>query len=989
MLKDDILPQPRLTGDHYRRFIENLPVLFYAVDPTPPYSPIYVSPAFKRFGYPLHLWTSDPQMWLRVIHPEDCEWVFGQTALSTKSGDEVDYEYRIIDANGVIHWVRDRGCLIRSENGNIVCREGVMIDITEQKLAQEELRIGEERFRTIFDNASDIIYVHDLKGNYISINKAAERIFGYTLEEAIRMNVCDIVAPENLPFIQEQISKKLKGKEKQTSYVTECIRKDGSVVTLEVNSTVIYKNGKPVAVQGIARDITERERVLAEVRESEQRYRDLFENANDLIYTHDLNGNFTSINRAGEKITGYTREEAMQMNVSQVVAPEYLELAREMISRKLQGSGPTSYELEIISKSGVRVSLELSTRLIYKHGRPVGIQGIGRDITERKRAEEALKASELRYRQLGEGILHQIWTANPNGRLDYVNRRTLEYFNKSFEQLSEDGWKSVIHPDDYEECVAKWRECVVTGNTYELEFRLLRYDGEYRWHVGKATASRDSNGNIIKWFGSNTDIHDQKVTEEKLNYYAHHDPLTDLPNRHEFMNRLKAAIARSRENANKRFAVLFLDLDRFKVINDSLGHVVGDRLLIEIAKRLQSALRPGDTVARLGGDEFTILLNRITDESSVIQIVERIQKKLSQAFRIDNYEVFTTASVGIILSDGGARQAEDYLRDADSAMYRAKEGGSSRYEVFDSEMLDQNRQLLKIETDLRHALDRNEFEVHYQPIVDLTTGTVDEFEALIRWHHPALGIVPPATFINIAEETGLIVPLGRWILEAACRQASMWSRQCGRKISVSVNLSARQLVHPKLTSEVAAILSKTGLSPSNLKLEVTESTVMEHREKSEKVLRELHELGVHLSTDDFGTGYSSLSYLQQFPLDRMKIDRCFIRDFGRDRKSNAIVKTIMMLGNNLNIEVVAEGVETHRQFKMLRLHGCRYGQGFYFSPPVSADEAATLINSGADIIACVYKSEDLERDFNNHSNKNNTSSGNGHSINSSSLEVFE
>ncbi|MEO5859917.1 MAG: PAS domain S-box protein [Pyrinomonadaceae bacterium] len=933
-----------LNENKYRSFIENLPVLFYAVDPTPPYSPIYVSPAFSRFGYPLEDWLRDTEMWVRVIHPEDRDWVFEQTRASTFSGEEVEYEYRIVDAGGMIHWVHDRGCLIRNTNGNVVCREGVIIDITDRKQAEEEIRLGQERFRNIFENASDIIYIHDIDGNYLSINDAGERVFGYSRAETLQMNMSQIADPEHVEVLRNKLATKLHGETSRTSYEVDCIRKDGRRITLEVNSSVIYKDGKPVAVQGIARDVTERKRVEAAIRENEERYRDLFENANDLIYTHDLEGNFTSINRAGEKITGYTRDEAAKMHVSQVVAPEYIEQAKRMITTKVDGDGPTAYELEIVSKAGNRVSLELSTRLIYLDGKAIGIQGIGRDITERKRTEDALKASEQRYRQLGEGILHQIWTARPEGVLDYVNKRMLEYFDLSKDEMLGDGWRHVVHSDDIGESLKRWAHSLSTGAPYETEFRLRRHDGQYRWHVAKATAGRDSFGNINKWFGTNTDIHEQKESEEKLNYYARHDPLTDLPNRPEFMNHLRLAIQRCCENPEARFAVLFLDLDRFKVINDSLGHAVGDKLLIAISGRLKATLRPGDVVARLGGDEFTILLNRTGTVEDVSHVVERIQHRIAEPFLIDNYEVFTTASVGIILSDDLDRGADDYLRDADAAMYRAKETGKARYEIFDREMHVHNLNLLQVETDLRHALEREEFEVHYQPIVELTSGRIREFEALIRWNHPTQGMISPKDFVDVAEETGLIVPMGKWILETACRQIGIWQRDRDERLSISVNLSARQLMHPSLVSQIEDILNETNLSPRQLKLEVTENTVMEYSEKAQAVLHDLDLLGVQLSTDDFGTGYSSLSYLQSFPFDRLKIDRSFVDRIGKNKKSDTIVKTILMLGANLGMEVVAEGIETISQLEFLQELGCRLGQGYYFSRPVCAVDAERLIN---------------------------------------------
>jgi EAL domain-containing protein (putative c-di-GMP-specific phosphodiesterase class I) len=362
---------------------------------------------------------------------------------------------------------------------------------------------------------------------------------------------------------------------------------------------------------------------------------------------------------------------------------------------------------------------------------------------------------------------------------------------------------------------------------------------------------------------------------------------------------------------------------------------------------LKAAVRPGDIVARLGGDEFTILLNRTGTESDISKVVERIQRKLSQPFNIDNYEVFTTASVGVVLSDERKREADDYLRDADSAMYRAKEGGKARYEFFDREMHVRNMNQLQLETDLRHAVERNEFEVYYQPIVELNGGSISEFEALIRWRHPKQGMISPLDFVGVAEETGLIIPIGKWVISEACRQIAIWQKDLDQTLSVSVNLSAKQLMHPSLTAQVADILRENHLSPRQLKLEVTESTVMEDSDRALSVLNELDQLGVHLSTDDFGTGYSSLSYLQRFPFDRLKIDRSFISKLDEDKKSDAIVRTILMLASNLGMEVVAEGIETERQLELLRLNGCQLGQGYLFSCPVNAEEAANFLTSPA------------------------------------------
>ncbi|MFN6964301.1 MAG: PAS domain S-box protein [Pyrinomonadaceae bacterium] len=932
--------------DAFRTFVEELPVIFYAVEPAPPYSPIYVSPAFAAFGYPLEMWTTDPDVWLRVIHPDDQERVFGETRSSTLSGKEVEYEYRIVAADGSIRWVHDRGHLVKDSRGNIVRRQGVIFDITQQKLADLELEESETRYRDLFEKASDLIYVIDLDGRYVSINDACARVFGYTREEALQLTWRDITAPDQHDAIRQRIQEKIAGLANETTYEADCITKDGRRVTLEINSGLLYKDGVPVGIQGVARDITERKRTEEALIRREREYRDLFENANDLIFTQDLEGNFTSLNRAGERITGYSREEAVKMNMSEVVAPEFLEAARKMVKNKLAGDASASYELEIIAKDGRRVSLDLSTRLIVKDGRPVGVQGIGRDITERKRAERELHETLSLLASTFESTADGIVVFDEQLQIISYNRKFIQMWQVPGEILAtRDGRQLAAYAvsllKDPEEGLAQLQELLddplaVGEHMLELaDGRVFERYSQPRFLKGKPM------GRVCCY----RDITERKRAEEMLRHHALHDTLTSLPNRTEFMKHLTTAVERTKRNPSARFAVLFLDLDRFKVINDSLGHVVGDKLLIAIAERLRASVRPGDVIARLGGDEFTILLNRTGDPDEVAKVAERLLSKISEPFKLDSYEVFTSASIGIILSDDLHRDPEDFLRDADAAMYRAKETGKARYEIFDREMHKHNLHALQLELDLRRAIERNEFEIHYQPIVMLDSGRVNEFEALIRWRHPQRGLILPDHFIRVAEETGMIIPIGEWILEKACRQTAEWQRSCSTLLSVSVNLSAKQLMHPHLTSVVKRILNDSGLSPRQLKLEVTESTVMEHSDNSHDVLNELAELGVLLSTDDFGTGYSSLSYLHRFPFSRLKIDRSFVCKMADDRKSEAIVKSILMLGQNLNIEVVAEGIETDIQLRLLRGLGCELGQGYRFSPGVAADEVQGMLQA--------------------------------------------
>ncbi|HYY98953.1 MAG TPA: EAL domain-containing protein, partial [Pyrinomonadaceae bacterium] len=441
------------------------------------------------------------------------------------------------------------------------------------------------------------------------------------------------------------------------------------------------------------------------------------------------------------------------------------------------------------------------------------------------------------------------------------------------------------------------------------------------------------------------DITDRKRAEEQLLHDAFHDALTGLPNRALFMDHVKMAIQRSRRSGDRLFAALFLDLDRFKIVNDSLGHMVGDQLLVGIAHRLEACLRPGDTVARLGGDEFTILLEDLSENEDAIDVARRVQEAVTQPFNIGGHEVFTTASIGIALSTTGYERAEDLLRDADTAMYRAKMQGKKRHVVFDKAMHDRAMELLQLETDLRRAIQRREFFLHYQPIVSLETGKVASFEALVRWRHPERGLVMPGEFITVAEETGLIIPLGQWVLGEACRQMREWQKhyKIDEDVTVSVNLSSRQFSQADLTEQVASVLRETGLPAHSLKLEITESMVMENIDTAIDMLTQLRNLGVGISIDDFGTGYSSLSYLHRFPIDTLKIDRSFVTQMTDNTENAEIVRTIVTLARSLGMNVIAEGVETAAQLTQLRDLGCDFGQGYLFSKAVGAPAALDLV----------------------------------------------
>jgi diguanylate cyclase (GGDEF)-like protein/PAS domain S-box-containing protein len=564
-----------------------------------------------------------------------------------------------------------------------------------------------------------------------------------------------------------------------------------------------------------------------------------------------------------------------------------------------------------------------------------------------KTAEEALLVSEERYALAAQGANDGLWDWNLNDNAIYFSPRwkiMLGYQDSEIANRPEE-WMDRIHVADRErvknEIAAHQR-----GLTphFESENRVLHKDGTFRWMLTRGLAVRDASGKPSRMAGSQTDITGGKVA----------DALTGLPNRLLFIDRLVRLIEHTKRHKDYVFAVMFLDLDGFKMINDSLGHGIGDQLLVGVASRLEKCLRVSDTVtrieklftlARLGGDEFTILLDQVRDSSDAILVAERILKALAAPFDFDGKKLFTSVSIGIALSSIGYDSAEDLLRDADTAMYRAKTLGKGRYEVFDLAMRASVIARLQLETDLRTALERGEFRNYYQPIVSLESGRITGFEALLRWQHPTRGLIQPSEFIPVAEETGMIREIGWWNLQKACRQISAWnaSRNGSAPLAMSVNLSVKQFLQPNLAEEIGKLLREVGLPAGTLKLEITESTVMADPSAAVEMLRKIKSLGVQLSIDDFGTGYSSLSYLHRFPLDTLKIDSSFTRSMGQESDSIEIVRTILPMANSLQLNVIAEGVETVEQLAILRKLRCEFAQGYYFSKPVTADEAGALL----------------------------------------------
>jgi len=581
----------------------------------------------------------------------------------------------------------------------------------------------------------------------------------------------------------------------------------------------------------------------------------------------------------------------------------------------------------------------MAGRLSYK-ALEQKIGALEEEAARGRQAAEALKASEKQLRDLVENSLVGVYRTNLQGEILSVNEALagMLEFESPEEMMSESVLVRYKDPEQRDVLIEKLQK---SGRVINFEAELCTKTGETRKSLLSAALDGDSICGMI------VDITDLSRAKEQLVYEACHDSLTGLPNRALFMDRLEQTIRHSRRRKDTLFAVTLVDLDRFRAVNVALGHRAGDRLITEMARRLGSCLRGGDTLARIGGDEFVILLQDIEDVSDTIRVAKRIKKELAVPVNLNGQEICTSASMGIVLSAPGYEHPEDILRDADIALHRAKSGGTARHQVFDRAMHERAVARLQLENDLRQAIAREEFRVHYQPIVSLRTGRITGLEALVRWQHPKQGLVPPMEFIPVAEETGLIVPMGFWVLREACSQMrdGLSRYAADEPLLISVNLSARQFSQPDLVDQVERILRESGVETRSLILEITESVVMENAESAEAALTQLKTLDVQLSIDDFGTGYSSLSYLHSFPIDSLKIDRSFIGKMSMDARNLEIVRTIMALARNLGMHVTAEGIETAEQLAQLRALQCEYGQGYLFSKPMDGEAIKRLLAS--------------------------------------------
>ncbi|MDI6816015.1 MAG: PAS domain S-box protein [Actinomycetota bacterium] len=817
-------------------------------------------------------------------------------------------------------------------DGNVEWVIATGIDITENYKAEEESTLKS----LLLDCAKDAVVVHDFEGNHIYVNEAACKQRGKTREELLNMSVKDFIPPK----LAHQFDERIELLKKNRSLVFESFhtKPDGTLFYVEVYAGVIEFQGEDVVIS-IARDITDRKDSERLLKESEERYRRLIELSPVALAVHS-GGKVVYANAAAAKLLGASKPaELIDKPVLSFVHPEDHALVKERISLMMQGNEVDLTEERFVRLDGGIIDVEVAASPIMYNGKQA-IQVTVRDVTEHRQALAAVVEAKERVEQLYRVMPSAVFTVDRESLITSFNDKAVQITGyEASEIIGRKCSEFALEP-----CTNK---CGLFSSDVQKpimgrECTIRRKDGEIRTLSKNVDVVRDADGNVIGGVESFEDITERKHAEEMLNYMAFYDLLTDLPNRTLLSDRLILAIANAHRSGNM-MALLFLDLDRFKTINDTLGHTVGDKLLQQVADRLKGCLREGDTIARLGGDEFTLLLPQIVTVDDATSVAQKIIDVLKPPFGFDGRELHITTSIGIALYPSDGKDVQSLLKNADIALYRAKEQGRNNYQLYTPLMNAEAFERLAMEVSMRKALERQEFVVYYQPQVDLKTGAIIGMEALIRWMHPDLGLVYPAEFIPMAEETGLIVPIGEWVLRTACEQNKAWQDAGYAPIRMAVNLSCRQFQQVDLAERVARIVKETGLDPRYLELEITESVLMKDADAAVDTLNKLKKKGIYISIDDFGTGYSSLGYLKRFPIDVLKIDRSFIRELSAGTEDAAIATAIITVAHTMKLKALAEGVETLEQLELLRSLKCDSMQGFIFSRPVPAEEASRIL----------------------------------------------
>lgn len=868
----------------------------------------------------------------RKFIPDDLKDLLADEIRKAVETDDPNYtselEHRVIFGDGKTGYLAIRAFAVKDKDGRTIKTYGVNLDITERKKAEQALAEKEQRFTLFMQHYTGVTFIKDTDSHVLFVNNAWLDIFKKKLDEVVG-KTDEELWPEDIA--QELIKNdRLVIESKSSLQCVEMLPDENGMRQWLVNKFPMFDaNGNVQMIGGIAIDVTE------EKKKEEQLALLGFalNHVQDGVYLMDENTRFLYVNDQACQSLGYSRDELLGMAVPDI-DPVYPMEQQPLHWEQIINQGSLNLETLHRRKDGSTFPVEIRASHFEYGGRDHNL-ALARDLTEKKKSEEQLALMSFAISHVKEAA----YLIDEGSRFLYVNEEACRALGYESEELLKLGVADVDADFPMEQWVKHWREIRSAGSV-TLETTHRRKDGTmFPVEVSANYFEYDGKGYNLALV---RDITERKQQEQQIEYLAYHDALTNLPNRSLVMDRLEQSLA-STQRHGRMMAILYLDLDRFKTINDTLGHPAGDSLLQQVGARLVETVRKDDTVGRLGGDEFLIILQDLASLHDAAHVTEKIHAALADPFRVAEQYLHVTTSIGISLFPRDATDAETLVKYADTALYLAKEEGRNTFRFFSPELDARVHDRLHIENDLRWAVERNELLIHYQPKINLVTGAITGVEALVRWQHPEKGMIPPDEFISIAEEIGLIIPIGEWVLRTSCEQARVWQAAGVENFRICVNLSQRQLEHPEFTVNMANILVETGCDPSLIELEITESSIMHHPEQAIAKLQVLHDMGILLALDDFGTGYSSLGYLKRLPLDRLKIDRTFVSGIPDDANDMAIVQTTIVLARQLGLSVVAEGVETEEQKQFLKELACDEMQGYLFSKPVPVDELEKLL----------------------------------------------
>ncbi|MGH8727955.1 MAG: PAS domain S-box protein [Burkholderiales bacterium] len=890
--------------------------------------------------------------WIARIHPEDRERALSEIdALIASRGRFWSGEYRFLRADGSYAYVLERGYVIRDESGTPVRMIGAMLDLSERNRAEAAVKESEQRYRSLVTATASVVWVADRDGEFTAAQPSWEAYTGQRYAEYRGQGWLAAFHPQDRDAVRT-VWKRARNEQALFEVDGRVWHAPSREYRWFIVRAVPIGEGERREWIGILRDVTERRKAEEALRESEGQLRLVADSLPVLIAYLDAEERFRFNNAAYQRWFNIRGENLAGRKVSEALGEETYAVIRPYVRQALSGR-MVSYDRQITTKSGELRSVHATyVPHIDEHGSVRGFFSLVTDITERKKGEEALAESEEKFRVIAENVEDLIVLLDTEGRRLYASPSYGAVLGDV--RTGEDSFAEV-HPEDRERIRRIFEQTVQTGIGHRTQFRFLLKDGSVRHIESQGSVIRDAHGKVSKVVVVSRDITERKHAEAYIRHLAHHDGLTGLPNRVLLADRLGLAIVQANRD-QRRAGLLFIDLDRFKDVNDKLGHQAGDRLLQTVAERLSDSVREGDTVARLGGDEFVVLLPNIRDHNDTQRVANKILGNISRPYTLEGQAFIITPSIGIAVFPGDGATVEDLMRNADAAMYHAKQMGRNNCQFFNRTMNPVTNARFTLESQLRRALEQDQLLLHYQPIVDVKSGEIRSVEALLRWQPPGGGVSLPGKIIPVAEESGLIVPIGEWALETACKTAMRFRDVGLPDLRIAVNLSPRHFRKKELASHIAQVLKRCELSPRNLELEVTENVIMEFGEESVAVLRSVTEMGIALTVDDFGTGYSSLSYLKHFPVDRLKVDNVFVREVTSDPDDAAIVTAVIAMAHGLDLKVVAEGVETQAQLDFLRMHHCDEAQGAFFSPPLTAEEllqmlARTTPREGARVIS--------------------------------------